>query len=78
MTSRLPSANRSWPAIPRPCAFIASFGSTRVARSAGTVPKITAVATATAAVNPSTRQSSVKSRCTLFVAVDSCAHEQAG
>ena len=50
-TSRLPKPNRFSPTIDRPCALIASCGSTRVPRRAGTVPKISAVVIATAAVN---------------------------
>ena len=71
-TSTLPRPSRPSPTTPRPCALSASFGCTRVPRSAGAIPNSTAVATATPAVNPSTRQSSERSRNTVLVDVDSC------
>ena len=57
-TSTLPRPSRPSPTTPRPCALSASFGCTRVPRSAGAIPNSTAVAMAMPAVNPSTRQSS--------------------
>ena len=59
-TSTLPRPSRPSPTTPRPCALSASFGCTRVPRSAGAMPNSRAVATATAAVKPSTRQSSAE------------------
>ena len=70
-TSELPSPTRRSPATPRPCSFSASFGSTRVARNAGTVPNRITVPIATAAVKPSTRQSSERSRKTVLRLVES-------
>ena len=60
------------PAVPRPCSRMASIGSAREARSAGTTPKSSATAIATDAVNASTRQSRCVSRNTVFACVDNC------
>ena len=46
-------------------------------RSAGAIPNSSAVATATSAVKPTTRQSSDRSRTTVLRGVESCADDQA-
>src|SRR5262249_38442941 len=70
-TSAAAALMRRSPAIPRLPSLIASMGATFDVRNAGASPKRNAVAIVTPAVNPSTRQSSGRSRNTVFVRVES-------